>query len=212
MLEEATDDLAYQEAVGASGDVGPDAADAADYHEHAHAGLAGVGDLVDDVAVGERVHLHEDLRRLAAPRPLYLAVEAVHDEGLQTGGCYTELLVGPAQVSEREVAKEGVAILRDDTVGREEHEVGVEACGLLVEVSRAQTGDAVDAALVMVGDLTDLGVALKALGPIDDGAASMIEAIGPSDVVRLIEAGAQLHQHRDLLAVLDGSDEALAES
>ena len=63
----------------------------------------------------------------------------------------------------------------------------------------------------MVGDLADLGVALEALGAVDDRAAGVLEALRPGDVVGLVEAGAQLHEDGDVLARLGGADEALAE-
>ena len=66
------------------------------------------------------------------------------------------MVVGAAEVAQREVAEEGVAVVCDAGVGRHEHEVGVEAGGLLVEVARAQARDAADAGLVVIGDLADL--------------------------------------------------------
>ena len=66
------------------------------------------------------------------------------------------MVVGAAEVAQREVAEEGVAVLGDAGVGRHEHEVGVEPRGLLVEVARAQTRDAADTGLVVIGDLADL--------------------------------------------------------
>ena len=96
-------------------------------------------------------------------------------------------------------------------MGGHEHEVGVEARGLLVEVAGTQARDAAHTVGVVVGDLADLGVALEALGAVDDGAARLLQALGPRDVVLLVEAGAQLHEHGDVLALLGGLDEALAQ-
>ena len=211
VLEEAPHDLTHLEAVGLAGDAGLDARDAADGHLDVDACLAGLGYLVDDVAVGKGVHLEEDLRRLASPRAPDLAVDAAHDERLERKRRHAEVLVLAAEVAEREVAEEHVAVLGDAGVCGEQHEVGVEAGGLLVEVARAEACDAADARGVVVGHLADLRVALEALGAVDHRAAGVLEALRPRDVVRLVEAGAQLHEDGDVLAVLGGRDEALAQ-
>ena len=54
-------------------------------------------------------------------------------------------------------------------------------------------------------------MALEALGAVDHRAAGVLEALCPRDVVRLVEAGSQLHEDGDVLAVLGGRDEALAQ-
>ena len=53
---------------------------------------------------------------------------------------------------------------------------------------------------------------LKALGAVDDGAAGLFQALGPLDVVLLVKAGAELHEHRDLFAVLGGVDQRFAQA
>ena len=55
-------------------------------------------------------------------------------------------------------------------------------------------------------------MALKALGAVDDGAACLFQTLGPLDVVLFVEAGAELHEHRDLFAVLGGIDQRLAQA
>ena len=55
-------------------------------------------------------------------------------------------------------------------------------------------------------------MALKALGAVDDGAAGLFQALGPLDVVLLVKARAELHEHRDLFAVLGGIDQRLAQA
>ena len=55
-------------------------------------------------------------------------------------------------------------------------------------------------------------MALKALGTIDDGAACLFQTLGPFDVVLLVKARAELHEHRDLFAVLGSIDQRLAQA
>ncbi len=150
-------------------------------------------------------------RWLVGAGALDLAVEAAHHERLEARRRHAQQLVGAAEVAQREVAEEGVAVGADGGVGRHEHEVRVELGGLLVEVARAKTGDAADASVVVVGDLADLRVALEALGAIDHGAAGVLKSLGPGDVVLLVKAGAELHEDGDVLACLRRGDEALAE-
>ena len=50
----------------------------------------------------------------------------------------------------------------------------------------------------------DLTVGLQAYQSIDHMAARLLQHSGPDDVVLLVKAGLQLHQHRHLLAVLSG--------
>ena len=122
-----------------------------------------------------------------------------------------EVAVVALEVAEGEVTEEDIAVLANALVGREQHEVGVEPGGLLVEVARAQAGDAADFALVVIGDLADLGVDFETLLTVDHRAAGALETLGPADVVGLVEAGAQLHEDGDVLAVLRCGDERLAE-
>ena len=125
-------------------------------------------------------------------------------ERLEACRRHAQQLVGAAEISQREVAEERVAVRANGGVGRHEHEVRVELGGLLVEVARSQAGDAADAGVVMVGNLADLRVALEALGAVDYGAAGILQALCPGDVVLLVKAGAQLHEDGDVLACLGG--------
>ena len=60
-------------------------------------------------------------------------------------------------------------------------------------------------------DAADLAVHLVIAETVDDVAAGFLEALRPLDVVRLVEAGAQLEQRRDLLAVFRGGDQRLGQ-
>ena len=97
-------------------------------------------------------------------------------------------------------------------MGGHEHKVTVELGRLLVKVAGAQKRQTGKRHALAIGELADLGVALKALGAVDDGAARLFQTLGPIDVVLLVEAGAELHEHRDLFAVLGGIDQRLAQA
>ena len=97
-------------------------------------------------------------------------------------------------------------------MGGHEHKVAVELGRLLVKVAGAQKRQARKRHALAIGELADLGVAFKALGAVDDGAAGFFQTLGPLDVVLLVKAGAELHEHRDLLAVFGGIDERFAQA
>ena len=52
---------------------------------------------------------------------------------------------------------------------------------------------------------------LDVLRPAQDGAARLLHALGPLDVVLLVKAGPQLHEGGDLLAVLGGGAQVLGQ-
>ena len=189
-----------------------EARDAADDHVHADSCARCLGDLVDDLAVGERVELKEHTGGLASEGALDLAIQAAHDERLEAHGRHAQEAVIAAQVAQRQVAEEQVGVLADAGMGGHEHKVAVELGRLLVKVAGAQQRQACKRHALAIGELADLGVALKALGAVDDGAAGLFQALGPLDVVLLVKARAELHEHRDLFAVLGGIDQRLAQA
>jgi hypothetical protein len=115
-----------------------EARDAADDHVHADSCARCLGDLVDDLAVGERVEFKEHAGGLAGEGALDLAVKPAHDERFQSDGRHTQEAVIAAQVAQRQVAEEQVGVLADAGVSGHEHKVAVEFGRLLVKVAGAQ--------------------------------------------------------------------------
>ena len=148
--------------------------------------------------------------RSVSESALNLAIQTAHDERLEAYGRHAQEAVIAAQVAQRQVAEEQIGVLADAGVGGHEHKVAVEFGRLLVKVAGAQQRQARYRHALAIGELADLGVALKALGAVDDGAAGLFQALGPLDVVLLVKARAELHEHRDLFAVLGGIDQRLA--
>ena len=70
MLEEAPDDRAHADAVGAPGQAGRQHAGAAHDQVDRHAGLAGADQRLDQRDVGQRIDLDDDARAAARPRRL----------------------------------------------------------------------------------------------------------------------------------------------
>ena len=94
-------------------------------------------------------------------------------------------------------------------VGGHEAEVGVEARGLVVVVAGAEVHVAPDAVLRAPHHQADLGVGLVAADAVDDVGPRLLQAARPADVRLLVEAGHQLHEDRDLLALLGGAHQRL---
>ena len=212
MLQKTSDDGSHVHVLGLARNTGLEARDAANDHVHAHAGTRCLGNLVDDLAVGKRVELKEHAGGLADKGALNLAVQAAHDERFQSDGRHTQEAVVAAQVAQRQIAEEQVGVFTDAGMGCHEHKVAVEFGRLLVKVAGAQKREAGERHALAIGELADLGVALKAFGAVDDGAACLFQTLGPLDVVLLVKAGAELHEHRDLFAVLGSIDQRLAQA
>ncbi len=183
---------------------GQQAADATHQQADAHAGTAGLGQAGEHVAVGQRIELHENLA-LATGLDLHdLAVDQVQDALLEAGRRDQQVVVLALQVADQHIFKEARRIRADIRVGRHQAEVGVLLGGLFVVVAGADLRDILDVPAVLPGDQADLGVHLEALDAVGDGAAGLLQALRPVDVVFLVKPGAQLKQRGDVLAVFGG--------
>ena len=142
--------------LGLARNTGLEARDAADDHVYAHAGTRCLGDLVDDLAVGQRVELKEHAGGLAGKGALNLAVKPAHDERFQSDGRHTQEAVVAAQVAQRQIAEEQVGVFTDAGMGCHEHKVAVEFGRLLVKVAGAQKREAGERHALAIGELADL--------------------------------------------------------
>ena len=142
--------------LGLARNTGLEARDAADDHVYAHAGTRCLGDLVDNLAVGQRVELKEHAGGLAGKGALDLAIQAAHDERLEAYGRHTQEAVIAAQVAQRQIAEEQVGVFTDAGMGCHEHKVAVEFGRLLVKVAGAQKREAGERHALAIGELADL--------------------------------------------------------
>ena len=142
--------------LGLARNTGLEARDAADDHVYAHAGTRCLGDLVDNLAVGQRVELKEHTGGLASEGALDLAIQAAHDERLQAYGRHAQEAVIAAQIAQRQIAEEQVGVLADAGMGCHEHKVAVEFGRLLVKVAGAQKREAGERHALAIGELADL--------------------------------------------------------
>ena len=156
MLQKASDDRTDMHVLGLARNARLEARDSADDHVHADSCARCLGDLVDDLAVGERVELKEHAGGLAGKGALDLAVKPAHDERFQSDGRHTQEAVVAAQVAQRQIAEEQVGVFTDAGMGRHEHKVAVEFGRLLVKVAGAQKREAGERHTLAIGELADL--------------------------------------------------------
>ena len=156
MLQKASDDRPDMYVLGLARNAGLEARDAADDHVHTDSCTRCLGDLVDDLAVSERVELKEHTGGLASEGALDLAIQATHDERLQADRRHAQESVIAAKVAQRQVAEEQVGVLADAGMGGHEHKVTVELGRLLVKVAGAQQREAGERHTLTIGELADL--------------------------------------------------------
>ena len=211
VLEQLADDGHLAHPIGVAFHPRQDAGDAAHEQIDGHARLGRLDQFVDDLLVGDGIRLEEQPALLTAARALDLHVDVAQDVLLDHERRHPQDVVVVRGVLQRHVAEEVGSVVADLGIAGDEREVGVELRRLLVVVARAQLGDVLQAVFRLARDGADLRVHLEVAEAVDDVAAGGLEALGPLDVVGLVEAGTQLEKRRDLLAVLGGVDEGLGQ-
>ncbi len=207
MLQKASDDGDHAHVVGVALHAGDQARNAAHQQGDRHARLARLGQLHDDLLVGDAVGLEEQAARLALARQRDLLVDPRDDGRLDLQRGHPQDVVVVGGVLQLHVAEELRGVAPDGLVGGDEGQVGVELRRLLVVVAGAKLRDVLQPVFRLARDAADLAVHLVIAETVDDVAAGLLEALRPLDVVRLVEARAQLEQSRDLLAVFGGRDQ-----
>ena len=199
MLQIAPHDAADAEVLRFSGHAGQDAADAADDHVDLHAGAGGLHELFDDVHIGNGVDLDAD----AALLPLGdLRVHVLQHGTFQGAGRHQQMAVGPLQVADGHVFEKFRRVGADALVCRQQGQIGILLRRFLVVVAGAHLGDVSHFAVLPAGDQADLGMDFVFFKAVEDGAACVLQPLGPVDVVLFVEAGPQLDEHGHVLAVL----------
>ena len=98
--------------------------------------------------------------------------------------------VAALKIAERHVAEEGRGVRADILVCRNERDIRILLCGLLVIIACADLRDMAQCAALPQSDEADLGMNLVVLKAIEHLAARFLQPLGPVDVVLLVKAGA----------------------
>ena len=191
----------HGDAVGQARDPGTQAADSPHIHHHLHPGLGGLGQLVDELPVGDGVQLQENI----PPVPLRdLPVNELDAPVPQLIGGNQQALVCPLQVGGGQILEQRGGVRPQLRPGGHQAQVGVLPGGLFVVVARPHLGDVLEPPPLPPGDQADLGVDLDVLRTVEDGASRLLHPLGPLDVVLLVKAGPQFHQDGDFLSIFGG--------
>ena len=211
MLKQAAYDGNHLDVFGISLNARHQAGNAAHEQRGLHACLRSLGDLVDDVLVGNGVRLEYQAVGLALFGKANLLIDLMQDHRLDLQRCNGKLLVAVGSIFQAHVAEELGGVFADALIGGDVAEVGVQARSLLVVVAGAQLRDVLDAVFGVARDGADLRVHLEIVEAVDHVGARLLEALRPLDVVRFVEACAQFEQRRNLLAVFCGGNQSLCQ-
>ena len=209
MLEEAVYDADDLDVVAQARHPGTQGAHAADDHLDGHPRLTGGIEAVDEVSVHQVVDLEGDAAGLARLGVGQLVVDEAIELAAAVDGGDQQVVEFVAFIGVLDVFEHPLHLGGDVRVAGQQGEVGVDLGGLLVEVAGADMGVAHRLAIFVAGDEAELGVDLEAGYPEHHLDPRIGQNVGPVDVGRLVETGAQLHHHCHLLAVVGGVDEGV---
>mmetsp|Transcript_100847 Transcript_100847/g.281024 ORF Transcript_100847/g.281024 Transcript_100847/m.281024 type:complete len:722 (+) Transcript_100847:177-2342(+) len=201
VLQEAAHHRAHDDVVADARQARRQHAGTAHDQVHLGAGLGGAQQRVDELGVGQGIDLDDHAGMLVAGqrRSLDLAEQldhaAVHIEWRQQHAARQLELA-----QRRELAEHRIGIRREVGVGRQQAQVGVQACRLGVVVAGRDMGIAAQLAVLAARDHQQLGMGLVADDAIDDLGADRLQPLGPVDVGLFVETRLQLDDGHHLLA------------
>ena len=201
VFEEAPDDADDVHIVGQAGHAPAQTADTAHNHFDLHARLTRLDELVNQHLVRQAVHFQADQPLLPRLRLADFAVNHVNQlilQAVRRDQQHGHVVYCFAQHQRLE----NLQCLFADFVARGDvAQVGIQAAGLLVVVARADLRDVLDAFIRFARNQAKFGMNLQFIHTVDNVAACALQTAAPLDVVLLVKAGFQLHQHVHLLAV-----------
>ena len=212
VLEQAANHAYDANVLGFAGNAGNQARNAAYQHGDFHARAACFGKLFNHIAVGDCVALHKDASGLAGFRLRDFAVDGLAHARLDHERRHTQLFVVARRAFKLHAAEEARGILANYGVGGNHGKVGVELGGFLVVIARAELRDELQAAFAAARDGADLRVHLVVVEAVDDVASGLLKALGPLDVVALVETRTQLEQCGHVFAVFSCGNKGLGQA
>ena len=209
MLQEAAHDADHADVLRRPGHARNQAADAAHDQIDLHALAGGLHQPVDDRLVRQRVDLDADVRVLAVPGAGDLPVDHLQHPVLQAVRRDQQVLRLLHRLAHGQRAEDLRRLTADGLVVRHHAQVGIQAGGLLVVVARADLRGIRRVAVLHALDQAELAVHLVAVQAVDHVAAGLLQPAAPLDVVLLVKARLELHEHQHVLAVFGGLNERL---
>ena len=204
MLEEPAEDADDADVRRSPRELRAEAADAADDEVDFDAGLGGPVERLDRLGIDERVHLGDDAGRAPRARMDGLALDERQHVLAHPGRRHDQLAILALAREAGQRVEEVADVGAERLLAREQPDVGVHPRRARVVVAGGDVHVAADAVELAPDDERDLGMRLEAGHAVGDVDAERLERARPVDVVRLLEPGLQLDEHRDLDAALRG--------
>ena len=204
VLEEPADDRSHPDGLRQPRDAGAETADATRDEVDRHAALRRRIQRLDHARVDERVHLHRDATTRALRR---FTLDAVDHRLANVRRRDEQLAVEDLVAVAGEVVEQVGEVGAEVGVGGEQAEVFVAVRGLAVVVAGSDVAVPPDAFGFLAHDEQDLGVRLQPHEAVHDVHARFFEDACTFDVRLLVEAGRELDERDDLLALFGGLDQ-----
>ena len=151
--------------------------------------------------IRQGVDLDADVGRLSPPGIVDFPVNFFGDGALQAVGGRQQDLGLRHRLAHGQGLEYRRGALADLRVRRHQGQIRIQPGGFLVVISGADLGDILGLAVHNPGNQAQLGVDLIPRQAVDHIASRRFQLPGPLDVVGLVKAGLQLHQHLHILAV-----------
>ncbi|MPM27703.1 hypothetical protein SDC9_74216 [bioreactor metagenome] len=207
MLQKPAHNAAHADGLRPPRHAGQQTADTPDDQAHRYAGLGGLGELIQQLPVGEGVELEQYPGASPGLLSAHLLVNHGQKRRLQPRRSHQQPLVSARGFRKQHVFKESGRIGTQLLVGRNQRKIGVNFAGLFVVIAGTYLGNPLETVFFKPGDEAQLGMHLKVLEAVNYLAARLLQPFGPFDVVLLVKAGPQLHDHGDLLAPFGGRNQ-----
>ena len=209
MFQKAPHNTANRNVLRLSGNTCDQAADTANDHLDLYAGFGCLDQFFDQIFVRQRVNLDANIRRLSHLCQRRLLVDHLRQLVLQTLRRNQQVLHVLHCLSQTEGVEHTACLQTDIMVGSHQRIVCVDGRRLFVIVARSHLCDIGDLTADLLGNQAELAVHLQIVQTINDPASGILQTARPLDVIFLVKACPQFHQHNDILAVFCGIDERL---
>lgn len=204
VLKEAANDRAHMDVVRNPGNPRTQTAHAAHHQIDAHAGLAGLVQRADDLRIGQRVELGDDVRRFAFDGELGLAGNHVEHALLQGKRRMQQLLHAQGFTHADQLAEQFADVFAQGVVGGQQAVVGVKLGVTGVVVTGAEVRVTDDFAGLTTQDQHHLGVGLEANHTVNHHRTGRLQTAGQLQVGFFVKTRTQFDDRRHFLAVTRG--------
>ena len=200
VLQKTTDHRAHPNALRHAGHLRRQHARAAHDQVDARPVLRRLQQGLNQRFIGERIHLRDDARVLAAQGGLPHGLGHLDHALLQVEGCQQHVVQMRHTVLVGEVIEHRIHVGRDLGIGGQHAQIGIELGGTWVVVTGREMAVAAQLTALAARHQQHLGVCLEADHAIDHLRADRLQRLGPIDVGLFVKARLELHDRGHFLA------------